>query len=107
MPRPGRERDGADKAVCRTNSGNKYAAPHGFRVRAAPPARPGTALAKGGTVVGLLGVLGAGQTNLQLTEPLLWTMLAISVAGSIVTFAFLVYAVWKFRDPKTRRRRYG
>ena len=107
MPRRGPERDGADEGVCRTNSGNKYAAPHGFRVRAPPPARPGAALAKGGPVVGLLGVLGAGQTNLQLTEPLLWTMLAISVAGAIVTFAFLVYAVWKFRDPKTRRRRYG
>jgi hypothetical protein len=106
-PRPGRGRDGAGEAECRTNSGNKYAAPHGFRVRALPPAGPGAALAKGGTVVGLLGALGAGQTNLQLTEPLLWTMLGISVAGAIVTFAFLVYAVWKFRDPKTRRRRYG
>jgi hypothetical protein len=34
-------------------------------------------------------------------------MIGISVAGAIVTFSFLVYAVWRFRDPKTRRRRYG
>ncbi len=53
------------------------------------------------------GAWGAGETNLQLTEPLLWVMIAISVAGAIVTFSFLVYAVWRFRDPKTRRRRYG
>jgi hypothetical protein len=58
--------------------------------------------------------LGAGvavrapaETNLQITEPLLWTIIAISVAGAIVTFAFLVYALWKFRDPTVKRRRYG
>jgi hypothetical protein len=34
-------------------------------------------------------------------------MLGISVAGAIVTFAFLVYAVWKFRDPKMKGRRHG
>lgn len=47
------------------------------------------------------------ETNLQQTEPLLWTIIGISVAGSIVTFAILVYALRKFRDPATRRRRYG
>lgn len=49
----------------------------------------------------------AGQTDLQEISPLVWVMLAISVSGAAITFAFLVYAVWKFRDPTTRRRRYG
>jgi hypothetical protein len=49
----------------------------------------------------------AAESNLQLTTPLLWTVIAISVAGSIVTFSFLVYALWRFRDPTVRRRRYG
>jgi hypothetical protein len=51
--------------------------------------------------------IAASQTNLQLTEPLLWVMIGISVAGAIVTFGYLVYAVWKFRDPTKRGRRYG
>jgi heme/copper-type cytochrome/quinol oxidase subunit 2 len=56
---------------------------------------------------GLGSVRGASESNLQLTSPLVWVMVAISAAGAIVTFAFLVYAVVKFRDPKTRGRRYG
>lgn len=47
------------------------------------------------------------ESNLELTSPLVWVMIAISAAGAIVTFAFLVYAVVKFRDPATRGRRYG
>lgn len=49
----------------------------------------------------------ATETDLQLTDPLLWVMLALSVAGALVTYAFLVYAVWKFRDPKMKGRRHG
>jgi hypothetical protein len=49
----------------------------------------------------------ATETNLQLTSPLVWVLVAISVAGALVTYAFLVYAVWKFRDPKVKNRRYG
>lgn len=49
----------------------------------------------------------ATESNLQLTSPLVWVMIAISAAGAIVTFAFLVYAVVKFRDPTTKGRRYG
>ena len=49
----------------------------------------------------------ATESNLTLTSPLVWVMVAISAAGAIVTFAFLVYAVVNFRDPATRRRRYG
>ncbi len=52
-------------------------------------------------------LVASGETPLQLTEPLLWVMLALTVAGAIVTFAFLVYAVWKFRDPNNRWRRHG
>ena len=49
----------------------------------------------------------AAESNLQLTSPLVWVMVAISAAGAIVTFAFLVYAIVKFRDPATKGRRYG
>ncbi|MCI4353028.1 MAG: hypothetical protein L3K14_06535 [Thermoplasmata archaeon] len=49
----------------------------------------------------------AGQTDLQQISPLVWVILAISVGGAIITFAFLAYAVWKFRDPAARGRRYG
>ncbi len=49
----------------------------------------------------------AGETDLQEISPLVWVMLAISVGGAIITFAFLAYAVWKFRDPSTKGRRYG
>lgn len=52
-------------------------------------------------------VLAAGQTDLQQISPLVWVILAISVGGAIITFAFMAYAVWKFRDPVARRRRYG
>ena len=48
-----------------------------------------------------------GQTDLQQISPLVWVMLAISVGGAIITFAFLTYALWKFRDPTTKGRRYG
>jgi hypothetical protein len=64
-------------------------------------------LAVAGPWATALVVHPAAQTNLQLTTPLLWTVIAISVAGAIVTFAFLVYAVLRFRDPAVRRRRYG
>jgi hypothetical protein len=76
---------------------------------------PGAAVNEGGPpVVGRVGtgvalalpILGL-ETNLQLTSPLVWVLLGISVAGAIVTFGYLVYAVWKFRDPTKRGRRYG
>ena len=60
-----------------------------------------------GAVLPAFARLASGETNLQLTNSLLWVMVGISVAGAIVTFAFLVYSVIRFRDPKTRRRRYG
>jgi hypothetical protein len=51
--------------------------------------------------------LAGSDSNLALTSPLVWVMVAIGAAGAIVTFAFLVYAVVKFRDPTTKGRRYG
>jgi heme/copper-type cytochrome/quinol oxidase subunit 2 len=61
------------------------------------------------TLAGLLRHLpvATGESPLQQVSPLVWVMVAISAAGAIVTFAFLVYAIVKFRDPNTRRRRYG
>lgn len=52
-------------------------------------------------------LVAAGQTDLQQISPLVWVILAISVGGAIITFAFLAYAVWKFRDPTVKGRRYG
>ena len=63
----------------------------------------GLALATGN----LLAWFGSGETNLQETSPLVWVMVGIATAGAIVTFAFLVYSVWKWRDPETNKRRYG
>jgi len=51
--------------------------------------------------------IGTSESNLQLTSPLIWVMVAISAAGAVVTFSFLVYAIVKFRDPKAKGRRHG
>jgi heme A synthase len=48
-----------------------------------------------------------GTTNLQETTPLVWVMVAIGAAGAIVTFAFLAYAILRYRDPAMKRRRHG
>ena len=55
----------------------------------------------------LAALSGTGVTNLDQTNALVWTMIGIGSAGAIVTFAFLVYALWKFRDPNAKGRRYG
>lgn len=52
-------------------------------------------------------IVAASESNLQLTNGVVWVLVGISTAGSIVTFAFLAYALWKFRDPAVRGRRYG
>jgi amino acid transporter len=57
--------------------------------------------------VALAGLLAAGETPLQLTSPLVWVMLGLTVAGAVVTYAFLVYAVWRFRDRTMKGRRHG
>jgi hypothetical protein len=48
-----------------------------------------------------------GDTDLQQTLPLVYVMLVISVIGAVITWSFLAYALWKFRDPATKGRRYG
>ena len=53
----------------------------------------------------VLAWVGSGQTNLQETSPLIWVMVGISITGSIVTFAFLVYSVWKWWIPRRTRGR--
>ena len=55
----------------------------------------------------LTGLASADPTNLQQTTPILDVILALSAGGAAITFGFLVYALWKFRDPATKRRRYG
>ena len=70
--------------------------------------RDKTPFAPAGAVIPpLLRLIASGETNLQETNALVWVMVAISAAGAIVTFAFLVYAIVKFRDPATKGRRYG
>ena len=59
------------------------------------------------TTLGALVQLATGPTNLQETNALVWVMLGISISGAIVTFGFLVYAIWKWRDRETSRRPYG
>jgi hypothetical protein len=57
--------------------------------------------------IGMLALIAGGQTNLQQTNALVWVLLGISVAGAIVTFGFLVYSVWKWKDRETSKRPYG
>jgi len=56
---------------------------------------------------GLPRLWASGETNLQETNALVWVMVAISAGGAIITFAFLVYSLFRFRDPKVKNRRYG
>lgn len=50
---------------------------------------------------------GFGETNLQMTNDILWVMTGLAVGGAIITFAFLVYAILRFRDPKMKGHRHG
>jgi hypothetical protein len=61
----------------------------------------------GSAALNALGLVASGQTNLQETNALVWVILGISVAGAIVTFGFLVYAVLKWHDRGASRRPYG
>lgn len=49
----------------------------------------------------------SGATVLQEVTPLLWVLIGLSVGGAAITYGFLVYAIWRFRDPTTKRRNYG
>ncbi len=85
-----------------------------YRLTPAPtvsPRRAARALALGiaaaAPIVLAAPAAASGETNLQETAPLVWVMVAIGIGGAFITFAILAYALWKFRDPKTRGRRYG
>jgi amino acid transporter len=64
-------------------------------------------LAGGAAGVAVLLPLHASETPIQEISPLVWVMVAISAAGAFITYAIMVYAVWRFRDPSTKRRNYG
>ncbi|HZY70373.1 MAG TPA: hypothetical protein VFF67_05270 [Thermoplasmata archaeon] len=64
---------------------------------------PGPVVAAPFAVLGLV----AAQSDAQQAAPLLYVMLIISAVGAAVVYAVMAYAVWKFRDPRTRGRRYG
>lgn len=53
------------------------------------------------------GAAVVGESNLQLTMPLVWALVILSAIGAAVTFGALVWTLWKYRDPATRGRRYG
>lgn len=74
-----------------------------------PPrgARPALVGGSGLAILTATGAAAASPTDLAQTMPLVWVILAISVAGAFLTYAILAYALWRFRDPATRGRRYG
>jgi amino acid transporter len=76
-------------------------------VRPRPLARTLLGLGAAAAIASLTGVASAQQSNLQETTPVLWVLIGISVAGALITYAFLAYALWRYRDPHTRGRRYG
>jgi len=63
--------------------------------------------AAGLAAAGVPVLRASGETPLQETNALVWVMVGLSAIGAIITFAFLVYALWKYRDPKVKHRRYG
>ncbi|MCI4337017.1 MAG: hypothetical protein L3K17_07500 [Thermoplasmata archaeon] len=59
------------------------------------------------TLLALTGLASAGQSDLQMTMPLVWVLLALSLGGAGLTFGVLAWTLWKYRDPAVRGRRYG
>lgn len=73
-----------------------------------PSQRPASPAVAPALAVGLAPAASVlASTNLTETQPLVWVLVAISVAGAVITYAFLAYAVWRYRDPHTKGRRYG
>lgn len=60
-----------------------------------------------GALAGAVALPATSSSVLDQVDPVLWVMIAIGTAGAVITFAVLAYALVKFRDPATRRRRYG
>ena len=57
--------------------------------------------------LGLLPLALSGATDLAQESPIIWVITGIAAGGALITFAFLIYGVLRFRDPKTKGRRYG
>jgi hypothetical protein len=76
----------------------------GFARRPAPGSK---IVPAAGLALAVVSGSTSSQTILEQVTPLIWVILAISAGGAIITYAFLVYAVWKFKDRSTRRRNYG
>lgn len=55
----------------------------------------------------LFGAAFRGATDLAQESPIIWVLTGIAAGGAVITFAFLVYGVLRFRDPATKGRRYG
>ena len=58
------------------------------------------------------GLLSAGAhlsaaTDLSQESQIIWVITGIAAGGTVITFAFLVYALLRFRDPSTKGKRYG
>jgi hypothetical protein len=60
-----------------------------------------------GASLALLPLAIPGASDLAQESPIIWVLTGLSAAGAAITFAFLVYGVLRFRDPKTKGRRYG
>ncbi len=48
-----------------------------------------------------------GATDLAQESPIIWVLTGLAAGGAVITFAFLVYGVLRFRDRTTKGRRYG
>lgn len=60
-----------------------------------------------GASVALLTIAVPGATDLAQESPIIWVLTGLSVGGAVITFAFLIYGVIRFRDRKMKDRRYG
>jgi hypothetical protein len=65
------------------------------------------AIASGLGALAIAGGAAAGPSPLDQTIPLIWVMTAISVVGAVIVYAILAWAIYKFRDPAAKGRRYG
>ena len=58
------------------------------------------------------GLVGASPhlwatTDLAQESQIIWVITGISAGGAAITFAFLVYAILRYRDPSMKGRRHG
>jgi hypothetical protein len=61
----------------------------------------------GGAALGTGTAAAGNHVIIDQVSPIIWVMIAISAGGAAITYGFLVYALWRFKDPSTRRRNYG